>query len=204
MLRFLLIAEDHPLCFAALKSAAHARDSAIQVDGCDTLEGTIHDLAQRDYAALVLDLGLRDSEGVINLRRVRGSYPRLPILVISATDDATTRMRVRSFGARGFLSKKSSLEEMGEAILRVMAGETYFPTDEDAAGDEDDLLHALSPAQLRIMSELCKGNSNNVIAHNLDLSEATVKSHLSSIFKSLRVSNRAQAILKYGEMIGHG
>ena len=201
MLRYLLIAEDHPICSAALEIAAQARDSAIFVDCCDTLAGTIEQLPARDYSALLLDLGLKDSEGIINLKTIRGLYPRIPILIISATDDRTVQQRARAFGAQGFLSKKASLDHMGQAIEAVMAGEEHFDLSPEQEIAGVDLLGDLSGAQVKVLQELVRGQSNKMIAFKLDVSESTVKSHLHAIYRILGVTNRSQAIMQFTPMV---
>lgn len=197
MLRYLLIAEDHPICFAALEIAAHSRDSAIFVEASETLAGTVERLGCREYSALLLDLGLKDSQGIINLKTIRDHHPRIPILIISAQDDLSVQFRARAFGAQGFLSKKASLDRMGEAIEVVMAGGRHFDLPADAPAEDPDLLDSLSAAQVKILQQLLSGHSNKVIAYNLDISESTVKSHLHAIFRILGVSNRSQAIMKF-------
>ena len=200
MLRYLLIAEDHPICFEALKAATQSRDSAIFVESAESLSETINRLSERDYSALLLDLGLKDSAGVVNLKVIRDRYPELPILIISATDDLAVKCRTQALGAQGFLSKKAGIEDMAEAIITVMDGGSHFDfSPEEAVGDVH-LLGRLSPAQIRILQELLKGHSNKIIAHHLDISESTVKSHLNAIFRTLGVVNRSQAIMKFSEL----
>ena len=109
---------------------------------------------------------------------------------------------MHALGARGFLSKSASVEEMGEAIERVMAGETHFAADIAQASAETPAaaFASLSPAQLEVLGELAAGHANKIIAYNLNLAEPTVKSHLSAIYRALGVSNRSMAILELQKM----
>ena len=200
MLRHLLIAEDHPLCASALSSAAQGRDSAIVVDICDTLHDTQAKLATREYDAILLDLGLKDSDGLINLTLLRSQNAHVPILIVSAAPGVDLPEKASSMGAQGYLNKQASLDEMADAIEAVMDGKTYFPTLPDGEHPRTSAVAGLSRAQMRVMHELATGHSNKIIAYNLGLAEATVKSHLSAIYRALRVTNRSEAILTLKKM----
>ena len=199
MLRYVLIAEDHPICTTALTMAIHSLDSAIVVDTVATLADARHALNDRTYDAVFLDLGLKDSEGLVNLSVLRSLSPDIPILIVSANDSPTIVARSRALGAQGFLSKSAPISDMKEAVNCILSGTTYFSDTahgaQDGTGHMENALARLSKAQTKVMIELARGHSNKVIAYELGLSEATIKSHLSAIFRVLGVTNRSQAIL---------
>lgn len=195
MLRNLLIADDHPICSMALKEAALSVDSALVVVTVDSLKGAQTELRNGDYAAIILDLALVDSQGLSNVSLIRSAHPKLPILVVSGNDAAPIPQRVAALGAKGFLSKSAPIPAMKSAVSVVLEGGSYFPGLANGDAQEPGVLAQLSPAQTKVTVELARGSSNKVIAHDLGLSEATVKSHLSAIFRVLGVSNRSQAIL---------
>lgn len=199
MLRTVLIAEDHPICVQALTFALHSLDNAIVPECVDTLSDAGTHVRSGGLAAVLLDLGLKDSQGLANLSVLRSLDKDVPILIVSANDSENVMRRAQALGANGFLSKTASIAEMKTAIGRILDGERYFDALEEL-GDPNDtdpmaLLDRLSPAQTRVMIELSRGHANKVIAYELGLSEPTVKSHLSAIYKALGVSNRSQAIL---------
>ena len=198
MLRSVLIVEDHPICVAALTMAAHAYDSAIEVESLATLKEARERISQKKFDAILLDLGLKDSQGLTNVSVLHSVGKAVPILVVSSNDSLLVMARARALGASGFLSKAAPMSEMTRAISAVMNGETYFIRELESINEgdaEEAAIARLSPAQTKVMVELAQGHANKIIAYELGLSEATVKSHLSSIFKALGVSNRAQAIL---------
>ena len=203
MLRRVLVADDHPLCSAALTLTVHSIDSAVVVDTAVSIAEVERALVRERYDALFLDLALKDSQGLANLSMVRNLNKDIPVLVVSGKDRGEVIARVKSLGARGFLSKSASVAVMKEAVDAVLGGATYFPDLPDAIPEDADQLSSaierLSPAQTKVVIELAKGHSNKVIADDLDLSEATVKSHMSAIFKVLGVTNRAQAIIALQE-----
>ena len=192
MIRRLIIADDHPICVSALTSAVNAVDEGILVSTTDTLAGVRDLIAQGPFDALLLDLALKDSQGLANLVAVRAAAPKLPVLVVSGNAAADLPARAAMLGARGFLNKTAPLAEMKSAIAVILEGGTWFPLREEPA---DSLADKLSPAQMRVMAELAQGKSNKLIAYSLGLTEPTIKSHLSAIYRAIGVHNRSQALL---------
>ena len=195
MIRNLLIADDHPICAMALREAALSVDSALMVTVVASLSDVETGLRRDDYAALILDLALADSQGLCNVAMVRARHPGLPILVVSGNEAAAIPQRVAAMGAAGFLSKSATIAQMKSAITVVLAGGAYFPGLDRDAAIRNAPIEQFSPAQTKVTIELARGSSNKMIAHQLGLSEATVKSHLSAIYRTLGVSNRSQAII---------
>lgn len=194
-MRQLLIADDHPICAAAFEEAALSVDSATTVTIVESLSDAKAALRTGNFAAMILDLTLADRQGLSNVSTVRAAYPDLPILVVSGSDVPAITRRVAVLGARGFLSKKAPIAQMRSAVTVVLEGGSYFPGIDGSSNENPPLLEQLSPAQTKVTIELARGHSNKIIAHQLSLSEATVKSHLSAIYRRLNVSNRSQAIL---------
>lgn len=201
LLKYLLVAEDHPICTVAIDMAAHAYESAIVVTGVQTLDAAKDQLEARRFDGMVLDLGLKDSQGFINLSIVHSIAPRMPILVVSATEQPDAAAKARSLGARGFLPKSAPMDEMTSAIAAVLNGGEWFEDGLDNDAElESDQIKLLSGAQLRVMREVAKGQPNKIIAADLGLAEQTVKTHVSAALKTLGVTNRSQAILRLKEM----
>ena len=138
-----------------------------------------------------------------NLSAIRNLNMKMPILIVSGDDSLHVIARAKSLGANGFLSKSASVGEMRDAVAAVLRGQMHFPALPEGAdgsnAEMESILGRLSPAQTKVVIELAQGHSNKIIADHLDLSEATVKTHMSAIFKVLGVTNRAQAILALQE-----
>lgn len=199
MRRRVLIADDHPLVRDALRMAIMAKFPSLVVDDAIAIEPALRLVrAHRDIALLLLDYQLPDSEGFSGFFRLQHELGDVPIAIISAFDDSRIVSAARAVGAAGFLSKSQPLDEIAAGIERLLAGQTVFPP---AKGIPDDLhqmsarLETLSSAQKRVMAALVSGHLNKQIAADLEISEATVKAHLTAIFRKLRVPNRLQAIL---------
>ncbi|NBB63764.1 response regulator [Pseudomonas sp. ODNR1LW] len=192
----IVVADDHPLFRAALRSAVDKAAPGATVDECGSLAEARSALAGSPVDLLLLDLKLSDSEGMAGLSAVRAEYPAVPVAVVSASEDSVVVRRALDLGAAGFIPKSAALPQMVEAIAAILAGDTWAP--ETTAGEGDDLLEriaSLTPSQLRILEGLKAGRLNKQIAFDLGVSEATIKAHLTSVFRKLGVHNRTQAVI---------
>ena len=207
MIRYLLIADDHPICVAALTRAVEQIDGAIAVETATCLAEVGQRISERRYDAVLLDLRLPDGDGFEGLALLARQCPATPVAIVSSSDSPQQIRRAADLGARGFISKAASIEMMSDAVVALLDGRTAFPPGFDAsetgAGREFDPLAQLTPAQLRVLRELRDGNANKEIAFRLGLAEQTIKSHLSAVFRALGVSNRNQAMLALRQMQDH-
>ena len=194
----IIIADDHPLFRAALKSAVkRAVPGADQIE-CGSLAEVEASLGAQSADLLLLDLKLSDSEGMMGLGRIRASHPQVPVAVVSATEDASTVRKALGLGAAGFIPKSAALNDMVTAITTIMAGDTWAPDVGEADPSEAELeakLASLTPSQMRILEGLKAGRLNKQIAFDLGVTEATIKAHLTSVFRKLGVHNRTQAVI---------
>jgi DNA-binding NarL/FixJ family response regulator len=194
----IVIADDHPLFRAALRAAVERAAPGAEILETDSLAGALALLEGGAVGMLLLDLKLADSEGFLGLSRIRAEYPAAPVTVVSASEDAPTVRRALALGAAGFVPKSAALEEMVEAFRALLAGDSWVPALADDAPGEAELngrLASLTPSQLRILAGLREGRLNKQIAHDLGVSEATIKAHLTAVFRKLGVQNRTQAVL---------
>jgi DNA-binding NarL/FixJ family response regulator len=199
MRRRVLIADDHPLVRDAVRMAVMSQLPHLIVDEAVAIEPAERIIqAHQDIALLLLDYQLPDSEGFSGFFRLQHLLGNVPIAIISAYDEPRIVNAARAVGAAGFISKSLPLDEIAGAIGKLIAGQAFFPTTggvPDALREMSDRLETLSSAQKRVLSSLVGGHLNKQIAADLDLTEATIKAHLTAIFRKLGVSNRLQAIL---------
>src|SRR3546814_13941870 len=124
----LLIADDHPLFRAALRQAAADAVDALQVREADSLESVLAALdAEPGIDLVLLDLHMPGNHGLAGLAAIRAQYPGVAVIVVSANDDPRVVRRALDHGAAGYLPKSSGLDELRDAIRRVMAGEQWLP-----------------------------------------------------------------------------
>ena len=195
----ILIADDHPLIGDALRLAIHARHPDTRVDVVSSVAAA--EAACRDTQGLrlvLLDYRLPDSDGYSGFFRLQYLLGDVPIAIISGFGDAQIVEAARVLGAQGFLSKTQPLDRLADMVDRMLAGERVFPPQTEGVHEIEAArtrLETLSAAQRRVLLALARGHLNKQIAQELDVSEATIKAHLTAIFRKLGVLNRTQAVL---------
>ena len=199
----ILIADDHPLFRGALRQALgslmpHA--TVIEASGLDEVMAAMG--RERDLDLILLDLTMPGVQGFSGLMYLRAQHPDVPVVIVSATEEALVIRRALDFGASGFIPKSLDAEHIGAAVNAVLAGETWTPPDIDVSATEDRetgelvrRLARLTPQQVRVLMMLSEGLLNKQIAYELTVSEATVKAHVSAILQKLGVDSRTQAVI---------
>ena len=205
-----LIVDDHPLYRLALAGAVAAACPDCEIVEADSVGGLFDALDQHpDVDLLLLDLNLPGAYGFNALAHLRGSRPELPIIVVSASDDAGTMRRALAFGAQSFVSKSADAVTIGATVRAVLRGEVVTPAGlgpDRGPGTDDGALEIaqrmaqLTPQQFRVLGMLCAGRLNKQIGDELQITEATVKAHMTVILRKLGASNRTQAVLLAGRL----
>src|SRR6266853_1351067 len=199
----LVIADDHPLFRGALREAVTGLIEHAEITEAGTFEEVPKLLDKVGEVDLVLlDLSMPGVRGFSGLMYLRAQYPGVPVVVVSANDEPAVIRRCMDFGASGFIPKTLGVEEMREAIAGVLKGGVWTPPDVDlnvVADAETAALLArlttLTPQQVRVLMMLSEGLLNKQIAYELNVSEATVKAHVSAILQKLGVESRTQAVI---------
>lgn len=196
----ILIADDHPLFRAALSQAveqALGEPTLQSVGSVDALTDILDN--GQEFDLLLLDLNMPGARGYSALVQTRSTSPNLPVIVVSAHEDASVAKGSLDHGASGFIPKSASLETMSEAIATVLDGGRWVPEGMNEAPVDDDefteKLATLTPQQQRVLMMLTDGLLNKQIAIDLDISEATVKAHITAILRKLGVHTRTQAVI---------
>jgi DNA-binding NarL/FixJ family response regulator len=199
----LVIADDHPLFRGALREAVCGLLNHADIAEAGSFD-EIGKLLERggDVDLILLDLRMPGVRGFSGLMYLRAQYPGVPVVVVSANDDPRVIRRCMEFGASGFIPKTLGIEAIRAAIANVLKGEVWTPPDVDLnAGDDAAVtaimarLATLTPQQVRVLMMLSEGLLNKQIAYELDVSEATVKAHVSAILQKLGVESRTQAVI---------
>ncbi|AVO54623.1 response regulator transcription factor ErdR [Ectopseudomonas mendocina] len=205
----ILIADDHPLFRSALQQALTLglgpQVRLVEAASIAELEACLAE--KNDWDLVLLDLNMPGAYGFSGLVLLRGQYPQIPVVMISAQEEASVVNRSREFGASGFIPKSSSLEIIQQAVRQVLDGDTWWPQlAEEAAPVSAEAkaasagLASLTPQQFRVLTMVCEGLLNKQIAYELSVSEATVKAHVTAIFRKLGVRTRTQAALLLQQM----
>jgi len=202
----IIIADDHPMFRNAIRQSLGFNDNnclIIEAESSESLRTQLRE--HHDADLLVLDLNMPGVEGFSALAFVQKKYPELPIIMISANDKPETIMHAKHFGALGFVSKSAPIETIREGLNTVLQGNTYFPyqINEDRYKSENSSIDEitqqvaeLTPQQHKVLTMIQQGLLNKQIAYDLNISEATVKAHVTAIMRKLNVNNRTQAVVK--------
>ncbi|SEG50174.1 response regulator transcription factor [Vibrio hangzhouensis] len=205
----IIIADDHPLFRNALFQSVHMAISGANLLEADSLESLLTLLSKNEEPDLILlDLKMPGANGMSGLIHLRADYPDIPIVVISASEEPSIVSQVKMHGAFGFIPKSSDMRELINALNQVLNGEPHFPAelliDSSANSDLEERLATLTPQQYKVLGMLSDGLLNKQIAYDLNVSEATIKAHMTAIFRKLGVKNRTQAVILLQQMESEG
>lgn len=198
MPQHILIADDHPLMRSALRQAVSQAFAGVEIREAARYEQLRQLLAEEAEPDLVLlDLHMPGTSGFIGLMMLRSEYPAIPVIVVSAAEDAVTIRRSIDYGASGFVPKSAPIGQVAEAIRAVLEGQIWTPASLDNGDGADtdlaDRVVSLTPQQLRVLAGMAEGKLNKQIAYELTIAEQTVKDHVTVILRKLGAGNRTQA-----------
>lgn len=206
MVKKVVIADDHPLFRAALKQAIRKISTNAKIMEVSSLGEASTILAREDNVnLLLLDIHMSDSDGFAGLIMYKQAYPLTPIVIVSASEEADMVKNAIEFGASGFIPKSADLSVIREAINTVFEGQSWWPEIDGIAIRNADsstnynefskLFSTLTPTQSKVFMAISEGLLNKQIAYKMEISESTIKTHITAIFKKLNISSRTQAVI---------
>jgi len=199
----LLIADDHPLFREALRGVLARAFPHTAIHEAASLSRLYELIEQHpDADILLLDLDMPGASGFSALVHLQAHCPQLPIVIVSGHDEPSLMRRALDHGAMAYIPKSADAATLTHALQSVLDGDTWLPDTVSAAPGADQAerdaaarLRDLTPQQFRILQMVAAGQLNKQIAHELNVSEATVKAHMTAILRKLRATNRTQAVL---------
>lgn len=202
-----LLVDDHTLFRKGLAELLE-RDAKISVAG---VTGSAEDarqlLEELKPDVMVTDLHMQPMDGLSLLRQLQLEGNMIPILVLTVSDAEEDLANVLRAGARGYLLKDMEPDEVADAIVRAARGETVvapamtmklvglLQNNQTAAQQPASMLDLLTQREREILSHLALGESNKVIARQLDISHDTVKLHVRHILSKLNLTSRVEAAI---------
>jgi DNA-binding NarL/FixJ family response regulator len=204
----IVIADDQRLFREGIRLILH-QENGIQivgeaVNGLQTIE-VVNDLKPD---VVLLDILIPKMDGAQVILPIRQKSPETKALMLAAAMDEAMIFKSLKAGAKGYLAKDSSVSDLTKAIKAVHRGELWIDRkvmsrffDQEAIADSKGgnphgrTEEGLTPRELEVLSLLTKGCTNKEIAQDLFISEKTVKTHLSNIFRKLKVTRRLEAVL---------
>lgn len=197
----IMLADDHILVREGIKCLLEC-DGSVEViaeadDGLECLKKL--ELIHPDI--LLLDLSMPNMNGLEVLRELRKKRNCVKVIVLTVHEEGEYFIRAINNGADGYILKDSDVKELKYAISMVLKGESYIQSSllpilkDDTINDksEKEKLGSLTKREKEILIQIADGMLNKEIAVHLNISERTVKNHISNIFRKLDVSDRTQA-----------
>jgi two-component system nitrate/nitrite response regulator NarL len=206
-----LVVDDHPLFREGLRQVLQglAEDTRIVTEG-DAENALATARTLEDLELVLLDLSMPGMNGFTAVQRFCREVPGVPVVIISAHEEPTDLRRALALGALGYIPKSTPPNTLLDALRLVLGGGVYVPPlflqspqareplapdDPEARAPDEATDDNLTGRQADVLVLLSQGKSNKVIARELDLSEKTVKAHVTAVFRALGVVNRTQAAI---------
>lgn len=210
----ILLVDDHALIRDALTALLLDLDPDAEVFPAGDADGAQNLIRQHpDAELMLLDLGLPGCTGTSLLEALVAEAPDLKILVLSGQQDQRNVLQVLQLGAAGFVPKSMATDTLVSAIKFVLSGGVYIPGDileeaqrhgpfpvfgpplRVAEPPPGGMRVALTERQEQVLQLLARGAPIKVICREMQLSEGTVKTHVTAIYRAFGASNRTEALL---------
>jgi DNA-binding NarL/FixJ family response regulator len=189
-----LIVDDHPLLRDGIAVLIGTSDDICVVGEAENGVDAIAAYKRTRPDVTLMDLQLPDMDGVEAIKAIRREEPGARIIVLTTYSGDTRAQKALNAGARAYTLKNHARRDLLETIRRVHAGYRFI--DPEVAGQiaEHSGEDALTPRELQILTLIAGGRSNKGIAHDLSISEDTVKGHVSSVLAKLNANDRTHAV----------
>jgi len=194
-----LIADDHGVIRDGLGRLIEALEDIDLVGVASDGEEAVARCRETSPDVVLMDLDMPRLDGIEATRRITAEHPQTAVLVLTSFSDRPRILGALEAGACGYLLKDAASADVAEGIRAAGRGES--PLDPRAARTilnaraEPDPLEAISPREREVLALLVGGLPNKLIARRLEISEKTVKSHLTHVFRVIGVTDRTQAAL---------
>ena len=191
-----LLIDDHALFRTGMKLILTQVGQIGQVTEASTIKEAFA-LTDQHFDIILLDIQMPGLNGIDGIKPLKEKFSGTPITMLSASSEAADVNKAKSFGASGFMNKSTAADEMISQINKIIKGENCFG-DYDLSNPSainEKLSDKLTNRQIEVLIHLCEGLPNKLIARELEMSENTVRVHVSAILATLGASNRTEAIL---------
>ena len=195
----ILVVDDERLIVKGIKFSLVQDD--MEVDCAYDGEEALDCVKNKEYDMILLDLMLPKMNGLEVLKKLKDNKSKVKVLVLTVHNETEYLMKAVEIGINGYVLKDSESAELKKAIFAIADGENYIQPSLIPAlnskmieKNEDEIkIDALTKRELEVLKEMAVGKFNRDIAKEMEISERTVKNHISSIFKKLDVTDRTQA-----------
>lgn len=197
----IMITDDHSMIREGLKSLLELDGDIEVIAEAENGEECLQKLLTVKPDVLLLDINMPKMNGLEVLKSLKDAKSKVKVLVLTVHNETEYLMKAVEIGINGYVLKDSESAELKKAIFAIYDGENYIQPNLIPAlnskmieKNEDEIkLESLTKRELQVLKELAVGKFNRDIAKEMEISERTVKNHISSIFKKLDVTDRTQA-----------
>lgn len=188
----ILLADDHPPLRAGLAAILNSQPDLQVVAEA----GSGREVMDSQEAAdvYVLDLRMPDGDGIQTIKDLIARDPAAKVMVLTTYDNEEDIFRALEAGARGYLLKDTTREEIITAVRQIHGGDRYLPQAVAARLADRLIRPSLTPRELDVLRLVSRGRTNKEMASAMFISEETVKTHMKSLFQKLGVHDRAEAV----------
>lgn len=197
----IIIADDHAVVRQGVKQILAAEADMLVVGEAKNFDETLKAVRDIEWDVLILDYSMPGGNGLQVLKKIKHSYPRRPVLILSMHPEDAIAVSALRAGAAGYISKDSASEELTVAIRKAVSGKKYVSATlaeklalELEDGSEGVPHESLSDREYRVMWMIASGKSITHIAEELSLSPNTVSTYRIRILKKLKIENNADLV----------
>ncbi len=196
-----MLADDHILMREGIRQLLEFDGSISVIDEASDGEECLNKLLQNKPDVLLLDINMPKKNGIEVLEELKKRKMNIKVLILTVHNETEYLLKAIDIGVDGYILKDSESAELKKAINAVINGENYIQpslipalNSRLVSRDMDkDKIDSLTKRELEVLILVANGMFNKEIADSLNISERTVKNHMSNIFKKIDVSDRTQA-----------
>ena len=202
--RQVLLVDDHPIVRQGLRRLIDGEGDLVVCAEAATMREARQAIREQDPDVMVVDISLKEGDGMELIKDVRAHHPSLPMLVLSMHDEGVYAERLLAAGANGYIMKQAATDQFINALRRVLEGSVYVSEAVGArmirklaAGGTTpsvDPIDRLSNRELQILQMIGRGLSTRQAAEALNLSVKTVESHRQRIKRKLDLATSSQLV----------
>jgi DNA-binding NarL/FixJ family response regulator len=190
----ILIVDDHPFVRSGIAAVLQCEEGFEVAGEASSAAEAIASFRKHRPDVTLMDLQMPEMNGIEAMLAIRREFPAARFIVLTTYQGDVQALRALKAGATGYLLKSMLREDMITAIRKVHAGGRFIPAEIAATLAEHAADDALSDREIEVLRKVAAGSSNKIIADQLELSEATVKSHLKNIISKLGANSRTHAV----------
>lgn len=196
-----MLVDDHNMIREGIKKLLEFNGDIKVIAECSNGQECIDQIDNFNIDIILLDINMPVMNGIETLYRLRKNKKDIKVLLLTVHNEVEYLVKATDIGVEGYILKDAGFEELRKAIITIYDGESYIqpkliPSLNNYLMKQDsdkDILASLTRREIEVLRLLAIGSFNKDIADELDISERTVKNHISSIFKKIDVSDRTQA-----------